>query len=248
MEQHNTGVLRRILSRHHEVEPLASIPNEKRRGIVVIGLGRFGGALALRLIEQGYEVLGVDQSAERVQAYSSHLSHVVQADGANERVLRQLGVHEFKTAVVGIRVNIEASILAASTLMYFGIPHVWARAESLEHGRVLTQLGVEHIVYPEHDMGERTAYLLHGHMLDYIQLDDGYALIKLPAPKIMNGQTLRQLALEDKYGVHVIGVKRTGSNVANVARETFIDVSDVLIVAGPTNAVLNFSDVVSEMA
>ncbi|KPC67981.1 potassium transporter, partial [Streptomyces sp. NRRL WC-3753] len=121
-------------------------PRKRRTGprgsVVVIGLGRFGRALALELVDEDTEVLGIDESAEVVQALSGHLTHAVRADSTKEDALRQLGVHEFDRAVVAIGTDLEASILTASLLISFGIENVWAKAISEAHGRILTQLGV----------------------------------------------------------------------------------------------------------
>lgn len=161
-------------------------PRKRRPGprgsVVVIGLGRFGRALALELVDEDTEVLGIDESAEVVQALSGHLTHAVRADSTKEDALRQLGVHEFDRAVVAIGTDLEASILTASLLISFGIENVWAKAISEAHGRILTQLGVHHVVYPEHDMGQRVAHLVRGRMLDYIEFEDDFAMVKTNPP------------------------------------------------------------------
>ena len=123
--------------------------------VVVIGLGRFGGSLAQYLVELGREVLGVDSEKARVQAYSTYLTHVVEADPTNEEALRDLGVQDFDAAVVAISSSIETSILTASILMQLGVKQVWAKAASEAHGRILSQIGVPHFVYPDSDKGKR---------------------------------------------------------------------------------------------
>ena len=127
-------------------------------GVAVIGLGRFGMSLALELAGDGVEVLGIDSDPKVVQSMAGRLTHVVEADSTDEEALRQLSVHEFDRAVVGIGNDLEASILTASVLLTLGVPHVWARAISHSHARILGQLGVHHVVRPEHDMGKRVAH------------------------------------------------------------------------------------------
>jgi trk system potassium uptake protein TrkA len=134
--------------------------------VVVIGLGRFGTALALELMAAGTEVLGIDDDEDIVQSLNGRLTQVVRADSTKEEALRQLGVHEFDRAVVAIGTDIEASILTGSLLVNFRVPHVWAKAISEPHGRILDQIGIHHVVYPEHDMGRRVAHLVRGAMLD----------------------------------------------------------------------------------
>ena len=142
---------------------MASSPRKRNvddNGVVVVGLGRFGKSLALELVHQGTEVLGVDGDPRVVQSLAGRLTHVVEADATNEEAMRQLGVHELGRAVVGVGTDLEASILAASVVLNLGVPEVWAKAISLAHARILTQIGVHHVVRPEHDMGKRVAHLV----------------------------------------------------------------------------------------
>ncbi|MFP5367124.1 MAG: potassium channel family protein, partial [Actinomycetes bacterium] len=168
--------------------------------VAVIGLGRFGGSLALELEAQGTEVLGIDASEDVVQSYNGRLTHVVRADSTKEEVLRQLSVHEFDRAVVGIGSDLEASILTTSRLLTFERPEIWAKAISRQHGQILERLGVHHVVLPEHEMGERVAHLVTGRMLDFIEFDDDYALVKTVAPDIATGMPLGQSQVRSRYG------------------------------------------------
>lgn len=136
--------------------------------VVVIGLGRFGSALALELMASGTDVLGIDADEEIVQSLNGRLTHVVCADSTKEEALRQLSVHEFDRAVVGIGHDLQSSILTTSLLLRFGTATVWAKATSDAHGEILNQLGVHHVVYPEHDMGRREAHLVRNDLLDFI--------------------------------------------------------------------------------
>jgi trk system potassium uptake protein len=135
--------------------------------VVVCGLGRFGKSLALELMKEETEVLGIDADADKVQNVSGRLTHAVVADTTKIEVLRQLSVHEFTRAVVGIGSDIESSILTASSLVEIGIPNIWAKAISNSHARILSQIGVHHVTRPEHDMGIRVAHLVRGRMMDY---------------------------------------------------------------------------------
>ncbi len=128
--------------------------------VAVIGLGRFGRALSLELMEHGTQVLGIDNREEIVQSLNGRLTHVVTADGTQEAVLRQLSVHEFDHAVVAVSGRLEASILITSLLLRFGVREVWAKATSDAHRDILKQLHVRHIVFPEQDMGRRVAHMV----------------------------------------------------------------------------------------
>ncbi|MEU2901053.1 potassium channel family protein [Streptomyces sp. NPDC001273] len=220
---------------------------KKRRGspegsVVVIGLGRFGRALALELTDEDTEVLGIDENTEVVQALSGSLTHVVRADSTKEDALRQLGVHEFERAVVAIGTDLEASILTASLLISFGIGNVWAKATSEAHGRILTQLGVHHVVYPEHDMGQRVAHLVRGRMLDYIEFEDDFAMVKTNPPADIIDLPLSHSAVRTRYGITVVAIKRPGEGFTYATAETVVQADDTIIVAGRTRATERFSE------
>lgn len=201
---------------------------------MVIGLGRFGGALALELMATGTEVLGIDADEEIVQSLNGVLTQVVRADTTREEALRQLAVHEFDRAVVAIGSDVQASILTSSILLSFQIPHVWAKATGEAHGRILEQLGVGHVIYPEAEMGKRVAHLVRGAALDYIEVDSGYALIKMGPNRVLTGRRLGDTDLRKKHGVTVMAVFREGYEWCNADADTVVQNGDTILVAGPT--------------
>jgi trk system potassium uptake protein TrkA len=210
--------------------------------VVVIGLGRFGSSLARELARRGYEILGIDSDPRRVQLLADDLTHTVVADTTDEEALRQLGVPEYERAVVGIGSNLEASILTTSLLVDFGVPNIWAKALNHQQARILERVGAHHVVLPEHDMGERVAHLVTGRMLDFIQFEDDYAIIKTIAPAEAVGRALGDSRLRSKYGVTVVGIKRPGEGFTYATAETVVHRGDVLIVAGRTAAVERVAD------
>lgn len=209
---------------------------------MVIGLGRFGKSLALELEGDGIEVLGIDTNPKTVQSLSSRLTHVVEADATDEEAMRQLGVHEFDRAVVGIGSDLESSVLTASVLISLRVSNVWAKAISQSHGRILTQLGVHHVVRPEHDTGKRVAHLVRGRMLDYIEFDDGYAIVKATAPRSVLGMPLGESRVRSKFGVTIVGVKRQGEDFTHATPETVVSPGDLIIVSGERRGVERFTD------
>lgn len=203
--------------------------------VVVIGLGRFGRALALELMQTGTEVLGIDSDEEIVQSLNGELTQVVRADSTREEALRQLAVHEFDRAVVAIGGDIQANILTASILRGFGVPHLWAKATSDQHGRILEQLGVGHVIYPEAEMGRRVAHLVRGAALDYIPVDNGYSLVKMSPNSIVIGRRLGDTAIRQRYGVTVMAVCREAEKWSNADSDTVISADDTILIAGPTH-------------
>ncbi|WP_274383900.1 potassium channel family protein [Saccharothrix deserti] len=216
--------------------------DEHTSRVVVIGLGRFGSSLAMELTARGSEVLGIDSDPKIVQRYADELTHAVVADTTDADVMRQLGVHQFRRAVVGIGTDLEASILTTALLVDFEIPDIWAKAISRQHGRILERIGAHHVVLPEHDMGERVAHLVTGRMLDYIEFEDDYAMVKTRAPEEAVGRPLGESRLRSKYGVTVVGVKRPGEGFTYATADTVVYRDDVLIVAGLTAAVERVAD------
>ena len=222
---------------------MARAPAPRSDSVVVIGLGRFGGAVAESLVRLGHDVLGIDVDAELVQSWADRLTHVVQADTTDGGTLRRLGVHEFAHAVVGIGGDIEASVLTVLALSELGVGDIWGKALSEKHGRILERTGAHHVVYPEVAMGGRVAHLVTGKMIDFIEFDDGFAIVKTRAPHEAEGKTLAECALRSKYGVTVVGVKRARTDFVPGRPETPIQPGDLLIVSGPTKLVEAFAAV-----
>ena len=225
------------------------LPNRKKgtagkkleaNSIVVIGLGRFGTSLALELRKGGREVLGVDADERIVQNLSDRLTDVVQADTTDEAALRELGIQDFDSAVVAIGSDLESSILTASLLLQLGIPQVWAKATSTAHGRILEQLGVHHVIFPEMDMGKRVAHMVSGESLDYVELDKDFVMVKTEAPDLFHGKTLSELKFRSEHGITVVATKRADSTYQPSFPETVIEKGDLMIVAGRTQQVDEF--------
>jgi trk system potassium uptake protein TrkA len=215
--------------------------NNHDSAVLVIGLGRFGSALAEDLQRLGHDVLAVDASASLVQEWSDRLTHVVQADATSEAAMRQLGVDGFGVAVVAIGTGIEASVLSTGVLIDLGVREIWAKAITASHGRILERIGAGHVVYPERDTGKRVAHLISGRLIDYIEFDDGFAIAKLRAPREAYGRTLAEAALRSRYGITVVGVKRPGQDFTYAQPDTRVGSGDLLIVSGSTTLVEKFA-------
>ena len=217
-------------------------PHKLDSPVAVVGLGRFGKSLALELVQEGVEVLGIDSDPKVVQSLAGRLTHVVEADTTDEEAMRQLSVQDFDRAVLGIGTQLESSILSASVLLSLGVPHIWAKAVSRAHARILTQIGVHHVVRPEHDMGQRVAHLVRGRMLDYIEFDDGYAIVKTRPPRELLDQPLGQSRPRSRHGITIVGVKRAGEDFTHATPDTVIRDGDIVIVSGPQDRVERFSE------
>lgn len=214
-----------------------------RKAIVaVIGLGRFGKSLALELMREDTEVLGIDIDLKTVESVAGRLTHAVVADSTDAEALEQLSVQDCDRAVVGIGTNIEASILTTSALVEMQMPLLWAKAISDPHAKILRQIGAHHVVRPEHDMGMRVAHLVRGRMLDFIEFDDDYAMVKTVAPSYMVRRTLRESGARHQYGVTIVAIKRPGEGFTYATPETVVTEGDILIVSGKITEAERFSE------
>ncbi|MFF5262341.1 potassium channel family protein [Actinomadura viridis] len=218
---------------------MADIENDP---VVVVGLGRFGTSLALELARRGTEVLAIDKRSKIVQSLSGRLTHIVAADATDIDTLRELGVAEFYRAVVAIGGDLEASILSTALLVELGIDDIWTKAVSRQHARILERIGAHHIVLPEQDMGERVAHLVSGRMLDYVEVDDNFALVKTRPPREIVGVPLGDTRLRSKHGVTVVCVKRPDEDFTYASAETVLEYGDVILVAGPIAKVERFAE------
>jgi len=210
--------------------------------VLVVGLGRFGSALAGTLMDLGHEVLGVDADPANVQRNAELLTHVVEADATDEEAMRQLGAGEFGRAVVGIGTDLEASILTTAVLAGLGVADIWAKAVTVPHGRILERVGAHHVVFPEHDMGRRVAHLVTGRMIEFVQLDEGFALVELRPPSQIVGRSLAEAQVRSRHGVTVVCVKPEGGSFTYATPETVPGPNDVLVVAGETSRVERFAE------
>ncbi|WP_439486598.1 potassium channel family protein [Blastomonas fulva] len=212
-----------------------------RKPVLVIGLGRFGIAVAQTLESIGHEVLGVDTRPELVQEYSRDLTKIVEADCTNAAVLEQLGAADFDAAVVAIGTNIEASVLIVLALSDLGVKNIWAKATNEKHARILERTGAAHVVFPEQRMGERVAYLLNERLLDFISFGDEFAIARLKAPEPIVGLPLMVSECRKRFEVTVIGVKRQGEDFIHAVPDTLILPADELVVSGKIENIEKFA-------
>lgn len=209
------------------------------RQFAVIGLGRFGSAMASTLAELGQDVIGVDGDSERVRQLADIVTQAVELDATDERALRSVGIQDVDVAVVSIGENIESSLLVVMQLRELGVKAIVAKAVTPLHGRILEKLGVSRVIFPEREMAVRIAHgLVMPNVIDYIELSSDFSIVEVPAPEIFVGRTLKQLELRPKYGLTLIAIKRRPAegtvqvtNIAPSAEET-IRAGDVLSLLG----------------
>ena len=209
--------------------------------VVVIGLGRFGGAVAQSLMRLGHDVMGIDSKEELVQVWGDRLTHAVQADSTNENIMLQLGVADFSHAIVGIGSDLAGSLMTIMVLTELGIKDIWVKAMSPEHGQIAQRIGAHHVIFPEADMGERVAHQITGRLMDFIEFEDGFAIAKINAPDLTHHKTLAEAHVRSRFGVTVVGVKRMNQDFEHALGDTHILPGDLLIVSGATKKIELFA-------
>src|SRR5215207_6459868 len=153
-----------------------------KRSFAVIGLGRFGSAMATTLAGLGHDVVGIDGSEAKVRGLADLISLAIQLDATDEKALRAAGLKDVDVAVVSIGEHLESSLLVVTRLREMGIKHIVAKAVTPLHGRILEKLGVTRVVFPEREMAIRVAHsLVVPNVLDYIELSSEYSIVEVPA-------------------------------------------------------------------
>ena len=189
------------------------------KSFVIIGLGRFGTAIASELSALGHEVLAVDVDEERVQQVADHVTHAVTGDGRNIEVLRALGVRNFDCVVVAMGSDVGNSALITLNLKELGVKEVICKAQSHVHSRVLEKIGADRVVFPEYEMGAKLAQgLSSSNVLNFIELSEDYGILELSAPQSWQGKSLRELDVRNTYHVNIIALRKRGQrSVLDVA-------------------------------
>lgn len=203
----------------------------KKYPYLVIGLGRFGSAIAETLCEDGMQVLGVDCRLDLVEAMKDRITQAVQADSMDHEVMAALGVGEFDTAFVTIGGDVKASCVTTMLLRESGVRFIVAKASDEFHGRMLEKLGADKIVYPERDMGKRVAHnLVSGNLLEYIELSPDFSMAEILPRSEWMGKSLLELRLRDEYGLNVVAI-RSGEQVDPLpGSATIVREGDIMLV------------------
>ena len=215
-----------------------------RRGaheFAVIGLGRFGSAVALNLLARGFPVLGIDQRASVVQELADRITQVVALDATSEEALRAVDIASFDTAVVAIGTDFESNLMTTFTLKSLGVHRVVCKAMSERQREILLRIGADKVVLPEHDAGARLAWhLAEPQVLDHLDFGVGISVAEVVTPLWLVGQSLMTSALRKRFGINVIAVKRGNHMIVTPAPDIVFARDDVLHVIGDDGAIGRF--------
>ncbi len=207
------------------------------KSYLVIGLGRFGQALARQLCALGAEVLAIDVRSDLVQQVANDVTHAVVGDGQDKEVLRALGVRNFDCAIIAIGDDLAASVLVTMNLKELEVPYIVCKAHDETHRRVLEKLGVDRVVIPEQEHAQRLARSLHALTVLYdIELSEDYGILEVPAPKTWVGKTIRELNVRAKLGVNIIAVESGSETNVAPGADYRIQAGDIMVVLGDSYA------------
>lgn len=211
--------------------------------VMVVGLGRFGSALARELHSLGHEVLAVDASESTVNEIAPEVTHAAQLDASDENALRAAGAGEFPTAIVAMSSAIEASIFATMALKRLGVRTVIAKASGALHGAILERIGADRVVYPEREAGIDVAHtFMIANVVDYIDLAPRFGIAKVVVPSTFVGQTLRDLDLTGRLKITPIALRRGDSVTVNPHREQPLQEGDELVLIGLDEQLARIAD------
>ena len=226
-----------------------------KRQFAVIGLGRFGYSVAESLVQKGCEVLAIDREEAKIQAISDSATFAVQCDATDERALKAVSTQNVDVAVVSIGENIEASILIVQTLSEMGITSIIAKAVTNAHGKILSNLGVTEVIYPERDAAIRLAHrLVSPKVLDYLELAPGYSVEEVAVPDRFSGMSIEETKIRELHNLNIIGIKKQVNRMIKgklKKEDTFnftpspgdmIEKGDVLVMIGKEHDLDGFSN------
>lgn len=178
------------------------------KSYVVIGLGRFGMEMALKLYECGEDVLAIDTDENIIDKIADRVTRAVAADARDADVLRKLGVEDFDTAIVAVGSDLAASALVTMNLQSLGVPCIICKAHDDTYREILERLGATRVIIPEREMADKLSLgLTSAGIMEYIELSDEYGIVEMEVPDAWQGKSIRELDLRSRYGANVIAVR-----------------------------------------
>ena len=204
-----------------------------KKQYVVFGVDRFGASVARTLEAAGCQVTAVDHDPEKIQMIADEVSYAMTLDVEDPDAILDLELKNMDGAVVTMADQMEASIVAAMTCVEIGVPYIVARAKNEMHGRILERIGVNKVVYPEQEMGERIGrYIAAQDFMDWISLSGEFSLVELMMPPEWVGKSLVELDLRNRYGINVVGMKKGNEIVTQLDPRKGLEEGTALYVIG----------------
>lgn len=207
----------------------------------VIGLGRFGSAVALNLIDRGYTVLGIDRSAQIVQSLADQIEQIAALDSTSEEALRAVDITSFDTVVVAIGTHFENNLMTTVTLKAMGVRRVVCKAINERQQQILLRVGADQVVLPEHEAGTRLAWrLAEPHVLDHFDLGAGFSVAEIKVPQWLVGQSLMVSGLRKRFNINVLAIRRGSQMIVTPPADMLFARDDMVIVIGADKSISTF--------
>ena len=208
----------------------------------IIGLGRFGSALATELAAAGCELLVLDKDEEKIREIREYTDNAYVVNSLDRKTLMETGIQNCDVAVVCIGEQMDVSILTTLNLVALGIPSVVSKASSADHGVILEKLGAE-VVYPEHDMAIRLASRLeNSRVLDFIQLSEQINISKLRIPSCVVGKTVVEMDLRSHFGLNIIAIENNGVVNESIKPDYVFSKGDILFISGSKDNIVRLTE------
>lgn len=209
----------------------------KTKSVLLIGLGRFGKYIAMKLHELGHEVMGVDENEERVNDAMPYVTDGQIGDSTNEALLKSLGVKNYDVCIVTIGGDFQSSLETTCLLKELGAQKVVSRAEQDVQAKFLLRNGADEIIYPEKQLATWAAIRYSSdHILDYIELGDSCSIFEVSVPSAWVGKSVVEIDIRRKYNVNIIATKKNGKINAVVTADTVLSAEETLLVLGEYKA------------
>ena len=206
---------------------------EDMKSILLIGLGRFGRHIAIKLDELNHQVMAVDNNESRVEAVLPYVRNAQIGDATNEDFIRSLGVRNFDVCIVAIGDNFQSSLETTSLLKELGAKMVVSRAARDVHAKFLLRNGADEVVYPEKQLASWTAIRYSAdHIFDYVELDEEHGIFEISIPDAWIGKTVGELDIRKKYNVNIMALRCNGVLDINIASETLLGDDQTMLVLG----------------
>lgn len=206
----------------------------------VIGLGRFGKALAQELAASGADVLAVDADEDAVKEIRNEVENALVSDDLSEDNLRRMGFGECDTVIVCIGSELDISMLTVLNIMSIGVKRVIAKASSKAHGQLLEKIGAE-IIYPERDSGISLAHTLTSTgLLEAIQLSKDVDIAEVSLPEYLNGISVSDSGLRQNYGLNIVAISRNNLTITDVTPQEVLRSGDTLLLIGNNSSFRKF--------
>lgn len=203
------------------------------KSILLIGLGRFGRHIAIKLDEMNHQVMAVDNKESRVEAVMPYVRNAQIGDATNEDFIRSLGVRNFDVCIVAIGDNFQSSLETTSLLKEQGAKMVVSRAARDVHAKFLLRNGADEVVYPEKQLATWTAIRYSAdHIFDYVELDEEHGIFEISIPDAWVGKTVGRLDIRKKYNVNIMALRRNGALDMNISSDTLLEDDQTMLVLG----------------